>query len=76
MSYLLEKKIIEVQIETDIAQILLPTNPVRVVLSNLIRNAFQHTWEGIISITQRQDSIDIVNRSIEGVMDINDLGFG
>ena len=45
-----------------------------IVLGNLIRNAFQHTFEGTVSITQRDSTVSIINQDIAG--EEPDLGFG
>lgn len=76
MSYLLDRKEIEVKINTNPCTVFLPEFPVRIVLGNLIRNAFQHSWHGCINIHQKGSQITIINpRSPEGA-DQNDLGFG
>ncbi len=54
----------------------LPETPLRIVLGNLIRNAFQHTWEGTVTISQRQGQIHIDNTNHLTATEDNDLGFG
>ncbi len=63
LAYLLEGK--EVQLVRDFAltqdQIPLPETPLKIVLSNLIRNAFQYTYEGKISISLSDKTLIIEN---------------
>ncbi len=54
----------------------LPETPLRIVLGNLIRNAFQHTWEGTVTITQQQGLIRIDNVNHQADSAGQDLGFG
>ncbi|MFT6984387.1 MAG: signal transduction histidine kinase [Psychromonas sp.] len=76
IGYLLENK--QIQLEVDIAPytINVAAIPCRIILANLIRNAFQHTIEGKVSISQVKGSVSIVNASEDKVIDSSDLGFG
>lgn len=44
--YLLNKKAVELELKTEPCSLILPESPARIVLGNLIRNTFQHTWQG------------------------------
>ncbi len=50
----------------------------RIVLGNLIRNAFQHTWKGQVIISQQGSQISIINRQFNADIDVapTELGFG
>jgi len=48
----------------------------RIVIANLIRNAFQHTAEGKVSIEQKGRVIQIVNQNSKGQESRESLGFG
>jgi len=76
MQYLLDRKDVELNVETNVHIVCLPEYPVRIVLGNLIRNALQHTWEGTISIRQRGYRVDIFNSQTPGDVEQEDLGFG
>ncbi len=76
MKYLLDRKDIELKIDTDPFMISVPEIPTQIVLRNLVRNAFQHTLEGHININQRGNVVTISNSQpdIDGVQ--HNLGFG
>jgi signal transduction histidine kinase len=76
MQYLLDRKAVDLDIETSTCSVCLPEFPVRIVLGNLIRNAFQHTWEGTITIRQQGNSVVIRNPQTSADTDQQDLGFG
>jgi signal transduction histidine kinase len=76
MKYLLNRKNIELVLKTNPCTIFLPPIPARVVLGNLIRNAFQHSWEGCITIYQRGNRVLISNPQSPDGNDQNELGFG
>ena len=61
MQYLLKEKPVEVVLDTQPCRIQLPEMVARIVLSNLIRNAFQYTWEGRVRIANRVSQVEIVN---------------
>ncbi|MBU0536983.1 MAG: ATP-binding protein, partial [Gammaproteobacteria bacterium] len=49
----------------------------KILLDNLIRNAFQHTHEGEVTIYQRGNLVRISNREIDSnTMLSEELGFG
>lgn len=75
MRYLLVSKQVSVHIETHPYTLYLPEAAARIVLGNLIRNAFQHTWEGSVNILQKQGSVQIINQE-KAESEKEDLGFG
>jgi len=74
--YLLKDKPVETRIETTPAVINIPQIPARIVLGNLVRNAFQHSSQGLVSIRQQQGTITITNPVTTGSATNPDLGFG
>ncbi len=75
--YLSADKQIALQLSTTPYEVSVPGIPARIVLGNLIRNAFQHTWQGTIKLEQRQGGIEISNPLAEGGgAAAEDLGFG
>lgn len=78
MRYLLRDKTVELIVETHPYQCSISAVAVRIVLGNLIRNAFQHTWEGQVIISQQGSQISIVNRQFNADIDVapTELGFG
>lgn len=61
LRYLLRDKAVEVELDTEACRVILPEAPTRIVLGNLIRNAFVHTWEGRVVIRQRGSEVRIDN---------------
>ncbi|MGB5445029.1 MAG: HAMP domain-containing sensor histidine kinase [Psychromonas sp.] len=79
LHYLLQGKSVQVQVKTSDCTAELPETACRIVLTNLIRNAFQHTQSGVVSITQTARRVTIQNISSDSGEDSssNDqLGFG
>lgn len=78
MSYLLNNK--SVTIESSLSPIEITHSAVaaRIVIGNLIRNAFQHTWQGEVIIKQQQSTLTIVNhcRQFTATSTPSDQGFG
>lgn len=74
--YLLKDKGVEIRIETDPFRVKVPGVPARIVTGNLIRNAFQHTWQGSVTIKQVRDRIEIINDVLPENQRERDLGFG
>jgi len=62
MRYLLKDKQVEVSIETSPFPCHASEIAARIVLGNLIRNAYQHTWEGKVLIQQQAANIRISNQ--------------
>lgn len=75
LKYLLEGKKIKTIFETLPTTIKAPEAPLRIVLGNLIRNAFIHTMNGEIIIHQCSNTIIITNENLEH-SNTNQLGFG
>nr|WP_163501477.1 HAMP domain-containing sensor histidine kinase [Halomonas socia] len=81
MRYLLADKPVEVEVITETCLAVLPEAPARIVLGNLIRNAFLHTREGQVCIRQQGRQVWIDNRQY-GLLDsvtyasAEGLGFG
>lgn len=65
MRYLLKDKQVSVAIETEAFQCTASEIAARIVLGNLIRNAFQHTWEGKVLISQQAATVSIRNQQID-----------
>lgn len=79
LNYLLQGKPVDVTVKTSEYQIELPETACRIVLTNLIRNAFQHTQNGIVSISQSEHLVSIESKEIDGDdtnNNHNELGFG
>jgi signal transduction histidine kinase len=76
LTYLLERKDVELKVETEPCQIDLPDIPTQIVLRNLIRNAFQHTEAGQILITQQGPVITVDNPQLKQKGEQDNLGFG
>ena len=76
MRYLIHGKNVQVQIETSPYTVLFPETPAQIVLGNLVRNAFQHSWEGDILIHQTDNRVEISNTQSTGEAESQDLGFG
>lgn len=90
LTYLLAGKLVTVNIDTDETQVDIAVVPSLIVLNNLIRNAFQHTQQGQVTIVQRGNEVIITNieecheEGVEGAnetqankpLDNNELGFG
>ncbi len=76
LHYLIEHKAINVELSLDVHPVALPEALGRIVFTNLIRNAFQHTQEGTINIEQHGSTITIINQNRDNVSSRDDLGFG
>ncbi|WP_323752840.1 HAMP domain-containing sensor histidine kinase [Marinobacter sp.] len=61
MTYLLAGKPVTTEIHTSPYSCSVPLVPARIILGNLIRNAFQHCWEGTVVIEQQEDRVTISN---------------
>ncbi len=76
LNYLIKNKSVTVEIKVTSDKFTLPVTLCRIVLSNLIRNAYQHTMSGTVSIKQAGSKISIVNCE-QSVGDTQEqLGFG
>lgn len=65
MRYLLKDKQVSIAIETEAFHCTASEIAARIVLGNLIRNAFQHTWEGKVLISQQAARVSIRNQQID-----------
>jgi signal transduction histidine kinase len=74
--YLLNDKNVQIELDTQDFTIKLPDIAAKIVLGNLIRNAFQHTWEGEVVIRQRNNQVEIINKEHGETIKENNLGFG
>ena len=79
--YLLESKPVEIVVAGDESRIRVPSAPCRIVLANLLRNAFQYTSSGRVSIDIAHDHITIDNESEADVEEVarsedGEYGFG
>ena len=74
LAYLLTGKEVSVTLNTDESTVPLAITPTLIVLNNLIRNAFQHTQEGFVTITQSNDSVTITNveKTVETTVKVDD----
>lgn len=61
MSYLLAGKPVTTEISTSPYSCTVPLVPARIILGNLIRNAYQHCWEGTVVIDQQEGRVTISN---------------
>lgn len=75
LAFLLRGKNIKLQLSLFPCTVKTAEAPLRIVLSNLIRNAFQHSSRGRVSVSMEGSRIHILNEEREsGYRD--DLGFG
>nr|WP_298250874.1 HAMP domain-containing sensor histidine kinase [uncultured Halomonas sp.] len=74
--YLLQGKDVTLTLTTEPATLEHSDVATRVVIGNLIRNAFQHTWVGEVRIHQDGQTIRIDNHQASDADADNDLGFG
>lgn len=61
MTYLLSGKPVTAEISAYPYSCSVPLVPARIILGNLIRNAFQHCWEGTVVIEQQEGRVTISN---------------
>lgn len=77
LGYLLESKPVELSLqETFSGYKILPVTPLRIVLNNLLRNAFQHTQEGSIEIEIGEQYLRIENHDDGATLTDSDNSFG
>nr|WP_285817697.1 HAMP domain-containing sensor histidine kinase [Echinimonas agarilytica] len=76
LHYLLQGKPVDVNLSVDNAEAELPESLCRIVIANLIRNAFQHTQKGKVDIIQTDRKISIVNHNHGTETSEDNLGFG
>lgn len=78
MFYLLDRKKVDVEIETDPCIVCVQEIPAQIILRNLIRNAFQYTEEGTITVFQQGEVVNVSNPqpTLDGEENATNLGFG
>ncbi|MDE3896601.1 MULTISPECIES: sensor histidine kinase [Vibrio] len=76
LEYLLQGKEVKVSIKVDATQHSLPHGLCRIIITNLIRNAFQHTYQGEVIIEQSGSRLVITNHSVSQGDREEELGFG
>ncbi|MCC4832474.1 HAMP domain-containing histidine kinase [Shewanella sp. 10N.7] len=78
LHYLLQGKTVKVSMKTDDKKLTLSEGLYRIIITNLIRNAFQHTFNGEVVIVQTNDHISITNHNldVDDQSESDDLGFG
>ncbi|MCE0496191.1 sensor histidine kinase [Vibrio salinus] len=76
LDYLLKDKSVSLSVDVMPGSLALTPTLVRIVVGNLIRNAFQHTYSGTVYIQQRHDWVLIRNENNEDIDEESSLGFG
>ncbi|BBN81701.1 hypothetical protein PA25_16860 [Pseudoalteromonas sp. A25] len=76
LSYLIKDKAVKVRIETDQFICPLPETVCRIILNNIIRNAYVHTNEGNVIIIQSGLEVSITNVDNSPSGEASELGFG
>ncbi len=77
--YLIDSRPVSLSIEGEDESIEAPAAAVRIVLSNLVRNAFQHTVEGEVSIVLEPGKISVENTTsaeTDNEKPVEDDGYG
>lgn len=76
LSYVLQDKHVDISLECDDTKLELPLGLSRIVITNLIRNAFQHSGNGEVKIKQVGKALKIDNYNLTKDKSTQDLGFG
>lgn len=77
LAYLLQGKDVSVRLDSEPFVFEAPKVACRILLVNLIRNAFQHSFSGEVTIQQRAGRVEIVNALDSEPTNANaELGFG
>ncbi|WP_413282555.1 sensor histidine kinase [Vibrio sp. MA40-2] len=76
LGYLIKGKPVELHVDTSDCTIYIAEIPCRIVLANLIRNAFQHTSDGQVTVIQNKGKVTVINTSHFSSNSTPDLGFG
>jgi hypothetical protein len=78
LRYLTEGKPVTLHVDTEPFVGRWAKVPCQIVLTNMVRNAFQHSWEGGVTIRQTQAMVEIRNRLVkaEDGREAAELGFG
>ncbi|MEP1448221.1 MAG: HAMP domain-containing sensor histidine kinase [Paraglaciecola sp.] len=64
LAYLLDGKNVDVEIESENTCVNVVSVACQIVINNLIRNAYQHTQEGFVTIKQLGSCITIINTNV------------
>ncbi|GAB6071467.1 hypothetical protein JCM30760_25640 [Thiomicrorhabdus hydrogeniphila] len=75
LAYLLTNKEITVHLNVNEFEINSAQIPCQIIINNLLRNAYEHSWSGEISIEQHNNQLTIKN-PIDPLSSENKLGFG
>jgi len=75
LAYLLANKTIKVHLKVNQFEMCLAQVPCQIVINNLLRNAYEHSWAGDIFIEQHANALTIKN-PIDPQNSENKLGFG
>lgn len=76
LNYILKDKQVSLSLSVQNSSRRLPPTLVRIVLGNLMRNAFQHTYAGTVDIKHKNNWVLIRNQNSEASQDDVNLGFG
>lgn len=76
LTYLLRNKPVKLEVITTDHSLLIAEIPCRIVLANLIRNAFQHTIDGQVMVIQKGSAVTVINSNTFKDKENNNLGFG
>ena len=78
LHYLLQGKSVSVTLKADETISTISPGLYRIVVTNLIRNAFQHTFNGEVLIVQSQQQLSITNQNfdVDEQSTADELGFG
>lgn len=74
--YLLDGKAVEVEVNVDSFECLHLSGMCKIVITNLIRNAFQHTIEGKVIIKQTGLEVEVINTDAKTNLTHETTGFG
>ncbi|MFH0272983.1 sensor histidine kinase [Vibrio jasicida] len=74
--YLLNGKAVEVEVNVDSFECLHLSGMCKIVITNLIRNAFQHTIEGKVIIKQTGLEVEVINTDAKTNLTHETTGFG
>ncbi len=76
LNYLIRDKNVSEEVTTTPGTYPLPATLCRIVLSNIIRNAYQHTFSGKVTIEQKGLQFTITNYNYDNDHEYQPLGFG
>jgi signal transduction histidine kinase len=79
LAYLLKGKTVTVDVNVPSTTMYLPDTASRIIIGNVIRNAFQHTDSGVVSITLCDTTLTIENQNdaeASPLSNVEDTGYG